>query len=154
MLRFAISASLSWRPQRSKHLYRSGRWGLAEATEKNFHSADLFIILTRDLVYGRFRTRMETESRGPKTSTQCRLVSDNVQLFHVTFVKFARAVGRYGSSCSSLRGMPEMLHSLFDWIQSVPQRLVLASDRERFVYGMDALLLLWVPCELEPVELQ
>lgn len=50
--------------------------------------------------------------------------------------------------------MPEMLHSLFDRIQSVPQWLVLASDCARFVYGMDALLLLRIPCELEQVELQ
>jgi len=142
------------RPQRSKHLNEQIAYECAKAERENLRSADSFIILTCYAYYGRFRTRMKTERRGPKMSTGCRLVSDNVQLFHVTFVKFARAVGRHGSSCSSLRGMPEMLDSLFDRIQSVPQRLVPASDCERFVYGVDALLLLRIPCELEPVELQ
>jgi hypothetical protein len=101
-----------------------------------------------------FGPHQKTERRGPKTSTRCRLVSDNVQLFHVTFVKFAQAVGRYGSACSSLRGMPEVLHSLFDRVQSVQERFVSTSDGARFVYRMDALLLLRVACLFESLELE
>lgn len=97
---------------------------------------------------------MKMESRGPKTSTQCRLVSENVQLFDETFDNFARVVGRYGSTCSSLRGMSEVFHPLFDWIQSVPERLVPASDSARIAYRMDTLLLVPIACKLQPMELQ
>lgn len=97
---------------------------------------------------------MKMGRRGPKTSTRCRLVSDNVQHFCRTFDNFSRAVGRYGSACTSLRGVPEMLHSLFDWIQSVLQRLVSDPDGARFVYRVDALLLLRIARQLEPLEMR
>lgn len=81
-------------------------------------------------------------------------MSDNVQLLGVTFGNVARAVACYGSACSSLRGVPEMLHSLFDWIQSVPERLVPAADGARLVYRVDTLLFLRIACEFEPLELR
>ena len=105
-----------------------------EGRRENLHSTASFIILTCDPYYGRFRTTMKTERRGPKTSMQRRLVSENVQLFDCTFDNFAQAVGRYGSACSSLRGMPKMLHSLFGRVQSVQERFVFTSDGARLVY--------------------
>ena len=97
---------------------------------------------------------MKMGRRGPKTSMQCPLVSENVQLFDETFDNFARVAGRYGSTCSSLRGMSEMFHSLFDWIQSVPQRLLPAADSAGVVCRMDSLLFLRIACELEPLEVR
>jgi hypothetical protein len=47
-----------------------------------------------------------------------------------------------------------MPYPISDWIQSVPQRLVSASGGARLIYRMDALLLLRVACELEPLELR
>ena len=137
-----------------KHSNRREHRGFAEVAEKTHSVPDLFIILTRDLHYGRFRTTMKMGRRGPKTSAEYRSVSDNVQLFNTTFDNFSRAMGGYGSTCSSLRGMSEMLHSVLNWIQSVPQRLISAAYGARFLYGMDALLLLRIACQLKPLELR
>lgn len=153
MLPFALSAAILSVLGGKAFTAESAKKGRSDRRE-NFRSADLFIILTCEPQYGRFRTTTKMERRGPKTSTQCPLVSENVQLFDGTFVNFARAVGRYGSSCSSLRGMPEMLHSLFDRVQSVQERFVSAPDGPRFVYRMDALLLLRIACQFESLELQ
>jgi hypothetical protein len=49
-------------------------------------------------------------------------------------------VGCHDLACPSLRGVSEMPHTVFDRIQSVSQRFIPGSGRERFVAGMDSLL--------------
>ena len=60
----------------------------------------------------------------------------------------------YDCPCSPLRGMFEVPYPIPDRIQSVPKRLVSAACGARLIYRMDALLLLRIACELEPLELR
>jgi len=80
-------------------------------------------------------------------------MSVSVQLPKMNSVIVSTIVGCYGLACPSLRGMSEVPHSISDRIQSVSKWFVLDASRARLFHGMDALLLLRIAAEIEPLEL-
>ena len=102
---------------------------------------------------GRFRTHRGNERRGPKTSSLSGSKSVNVQLYRDASVNFAAAVGCYDLARPSLRRVSEVPHPVPDRIQSVSQRFLPGSGRERIAAGMDSLLRVRFTAQFQPLEM-
>lgn len=81
------------------------------------------------------------------------LMSVCVQRGEVESVKFAVTVGCHGLACASLRGVSQVLHAVFGWLQSIPQRFVSAACRAWLVSRMDALLFVPIAFHSQPVDI-
>jgi hypothetical protein len=113
----------------------------------------ILMIFQPETASGRFRTAMERSRRSPKTSSSGGSESGNVQRCGDTSINVAPPVGCHDLACPSLRRVSKMRYAISGRIQSVSQRFLPDSGRERFAAGMDSLLRVRFSAQPQPVEL-
>lgn len=95
---------------------------------------------------------MTNQDRGPETSIANGSRSVFVRYSRRNLGSVSTVVARYALACPSLRGMSEVLDTLSCRLQSVQEWLVPGSGRERDLSGMDPVLFLSNPAQLQSLE--